>query len=165
LLCVRICMWLTCIDGFWIGWLDLSHLIHSHSSELQAIQHCRYSTHFQFTVTLALEFSVFTSRILATDFIIVSLSIQITHGVFLSQPNSFLAIILQLPVQFFCSQANILVGWRLEARLTLLTEIFITALHGPRRKHSLCIFGNACLQRRCIATEVTWMLLAYSLPR
>jgi hypothetical protein len=39
---------------------------------------------------------------------------------------------------------------------------FITTLHGTRRKRSLSIVGKACLQRRCIATEVT---LAYSLPR
>jgi hypothetical protein len=53
----------------------------------------------QFTFTHALGFSVFTSRILATDFITVSLSIQITHEVLLSQPNSFLSIILQLATQ------------------------------------------------------------------
>jgi hypothetical protein len=46
------------------------------------------------------------------------------------------------------------------------TELFsITTLHGPRRKHRLSIFGKACLQRRCISTEVTRLLLAYSLPR
>jgi hypothetical protein len=44
----------------------------------------------QFTVTHALGFSVFTSLILATDFITVSLSLQITHEVF-SQPNSAIA--------------------------------------------------------------------------
>jgi hypothetical protein len=37
-------------------------------------------------------------------------------------------------------------------------------LQGPRRKHRLCI-GKECLQRRCIATEVTRLLLTYSLPR
>jgi hypothetical protein len=36
----------------------------------------------QFTITRALGFSVFTSRILATDFITVSLSLHITHEVF-----------------------------------------------------------------------------------
>jgi hypothetical protein len=40
----------------------------------------------EFTVTHALEFSVFTSRILATDFNTVSLSLQSTHQVFFSQP-------------------------------------------------------------------------------
>jgi hypothetical protein len=46
------------------------HLIHLHSSGLQAILRYRYSTHiFQFTLSHALEFSqsVFASRILATD--------------------------------------------------------------------------------------------------
>jgi hypothetical protein len=52
----------------------------------------------QFTVAHALGFSVFTSPILATDFITVSLSLQITHGILCSQPNSFLAIILQLQI-------------------------------------------------------------------
>jgi hypothetical protein len=52
----------------------------------------------QFTVKHVPGFSVFISRILATDFIIVSLSLQITHEVFFSQPNSFLAIILQMRI-------------------------------------------------------------------
>jgi hypothetical protein len=33
-------------DGVWFGWLDLLHLIHSHSSALQAIQLYRWSTQF-----------------------------------------------------------------------------------------------------------------------
>jgi hypothetical protein len=46
------------------------------------------------------------------------------------------------------------------------TELFfITTLHGPLRKHSLSIAGKACLLRRCIATEVTLLLLADSLPQ
>jgi hypothetical protein len=49
-------------------------------------------------LTLALGFSVFTSRTLATYFITVSLSFQITHDLFFAPPNSFLAIILQLPI-------------------------------------------------------------------
>jgi hypothetical protein len=32
--------------GFWTGWLNLLHLIHSHSSGLQEIQRYRWSTHF-----------------------------------------------------------------------------------------------------------------------
>jgi hypothetical protein len=48
----------------------------------------------QFIVKTALRFSVFTSPILATDFLTVSLSLQITHEAFFSQRNSFLAIIL-----------------------------------------------------------------------
>jgi hypothetical protein len=34
------------ITGFWIGWLDLLRLIHSHSSVLQAIQRNFRSTYF-----------------------------------------------------------------------------------------------------------------------
>jgi hypothetical protein len=49
----------------------------------------------QFTVTHALGFSIFTSRNLATE-LSVSLSLQIK--VFFVPPNSFLAIILQLPI-------------------------------------------------------------------
>jgi hypothetical protein len=46
------------------------------------------------------------------------------------------------------------------------TELFfITTLHGPFRKHSLSVAGKACLQRRCITTEVIRLLLAYSLQR
>jgi hypothetical protein len=41
----------------------------------------------QFAVAHALGFSVFTRRILATDFITVSLSLQVTHEVFFAQPN------------------------------------------------------------------------------
>jgi hypothetical protein len=72
----------------------------------------------QFTVTNTPGFSVFTSRILATDFMTVSVSHKITHEIF-SQPNSFLAINLQLPIpktrlsQLLCSLAHILAGWRL----------------------------------------------------
>jgi hypothetical protein len=42
---------------------------------------------------------------------------------------------------------------------------FIITLHAPRRKHSLSTVEKACLQRRCIATEVTRLLFAYSLLR
>jgi hypothetical protein len=103
----------------------------------------------QFTVTHALGFSALTSRILATDFITGSLSLQITHEVFFSQHNSFLVIILQLStpknrlIQFLCSQAHILAGWRLETRL--FTSFYaaehslITTLHGSRRKQPVSL--------------------------
>jgi hypothetical protein len=42
--------------------------------------------------------------------------------------------------------------------------LFITTLHGPRRKHNLSTVDKAYLQRRCIATEVTALLLEYLLP-
>jgi hypothetical protein len=47
--------------------LDLLTFKYLHSSGLHAIQRCRYSIHFQFTVAHALGLLVFTSRILATD--------------------------------------------------------------------------------------------------
>jgi hypothetical protein len=77
---------------------------------------------------------------------------------------------LRLPtfsIQFLCSEAHILADWRLETRLTqtILFVILKTPPHGPRRKHSLSIVEKAYLQRRCMTTEVVWLLLAYSLPR
>jgi hypothetical protein len=89
------------------------------------------------------------------------LSLQITHEPFFAQHNSFLAIILQLPTQF-SSSALKPISW--EAGVSKLdclfsTELlFITTLHGPRRKHSPSVVESSCLQRRCIATEVTRLL-------
>jgi hypothetical protein len=102
----------------------------------------------QFTVTHALGFSVFTSRILATDFITVSLTLQITYKVLFAPSNSFIAIILQLPI----SKTRL---YSIQLKL-----FFITTFHGPRRKHNLSISGNACLQRRCMTAEVTCVLAA-----
>jgi hypothetical protein len=119
----------------------------------------------QFTITHTLVFSVFTSLILATDF--NSLTVTVAHyEVFFAQPNSLLAIILLTAnsIQFLCSQAHILAGWRLETRLDSTVLFFIIIMQGPRRKRSLSIVGKAWLQRRCIAMEVTRLLLEYSLP-
>jgi hypothetical protein len=65
---------------------------------------------------------------------------------------------------FLSSQAHILAGWPLETRLTLTIffALFIATRHGQRRKYSLSIVKRACLQRRCIATEVNRLLHAYS---
>jgi hypothetical protein len=52
---------------------------------------------------------------------------------------------------------------RVRVTLRLTVSQFFTALHGPRRKHRLSIVGKVSLQRRCIATEVNRLLLAYSL--
>jgi hypothetical protein len=81
---------------------------------------------FQFTVTHALGFSVFTSRILATDF-------QHSHCHFKSHKKYFLHSLIQLlPLSFSCQfrrldstrlnstpllPDHILAGWRLETRL------------------------------------------------
>jgi hypothetical protein len=110
----------------------------------------------QFTVAHALGFSVFSSRILATDFTTVSLSLQITHEVFFVPPKSFLAIILQLPIPKtrINSIPHILAGWRPDTRLfTLLTArlycrtLLVTTLHGPRSKHSFYCWGGVFTAR------------------
>jgi hypothetical protein len=101
-------------DVFRIVWLDLLTLYTQYSE----LQRYRYLHTLQFTVTHPQGLSVFISRILATDFITVSPSLQITHEVF-SHPNSFFAIILQLPIPKttqFSFEAHILVGWRLETQ-------------------------------------------------
>jgi hypothetical protein len=58
----------TCISdytrGFGFGRLNVSHLLHA---QISLQQRYRYSTHFQFSITHAIGFSVITSRILATD--------------------------------------------------------------------------------------------------
>jgi hypothetical protein len=86
------------------------------NSKLEAITALSLIYTLQFTVRHALGFSVFTSRILATDFMTVSLSLQITHEVFFAQLNSFLTIILQLvnpedSTQFY-SSAPKLIWWQ-----------------------------------------------------
>jgi hypothetical protein len=88
-----------------IGFIDTLYTPFGTTDNYSAIADLRT---LQFTVTHALGFSVFTSRILATDFITVSLSLKITHEVFFAPPNSFLAIILQLPTQFNSSAAKLI---------------------------------------------------------
>jgi hypothetical protein len=102
----------------------------------------------RFTVTHALAISVLTSRILATDFITVSL--QITHEVFFAQPNSFLAIILQLPIPktrlnsipllLSSCPRNLVSGNSTQFFSTSL--FFITTLHGPRQHTASLLLGR-----------------------
>jgi hypothetical protein len=100
------CAWL--IDGFWIGWLDLS-TPYSHNSGLQAIQRYHLSIHITVhryirTRVLSLQYS-YPGNGFITVFHFKS------HTVFFSQPNSFLAIMLQLPTQFN-SSAPKLTPWQ-----------------------------------------------------
>jgi hypothetical protein len=81
----RGCVWL--IDGLWIGRLDLL-APYSHNSGLQAIQLYRCFHALKFTVTHTLGFSVFTSRILATDLLQ-------SHCHFKSHMNSSLHSLIQ----------------------------------------------------------------------
>jgi hypothetical protein len=119
---------------------------------LQAIQRHCYSTHFTVhRCTHTLGFSVFTSRILATN-------LSQSHCQFKSHVKSschslipFLSLFWNCQfwrlesIQFLCSQAHVLAGWRLETRLSycLLRRVFwlcpfITPWHGLRRTHGLC---------------------------
>jgi hypothetical protein len=77
-----------------IGFIDTFYTQLGTTGNYSAIVPLR---NLQFTVTHALGFSVFTSRILATD-LSVSVLLQITHEVFFAPPNSFLAVTLQLPI-------------------------------------------------------------------
>jgi hypothetical protein len=138
------------------------------------LQRYRWSTHFTVhRCTHAPGFSVFTSRILTTD-------LSQSHYHFKSYIKSSLHRLIPFltlfsncqfrrldSIQFLNSQAHIPADWRLETRLhwtASTAHFFITTLHGPRRKHIHSVIGKVCLQRRCIATEVTRLFLAYSLP-
>jgi hypothetical protein len=87
-----------CMHNLQIGFgLDLL-TPYTHNSGLQAVQCYHWSAHFtvhRYTLTriLCLHYSYSGNR-----FITVSLTLQITYEVFFSQTNSFLAIILQLPI-------------------------------------------------------------------
>jgi hypothetical protein len=152
----------------WIYW----HLIHSTQDYRQLQRYC-WSTHFTayhytHTTVLSLHYSYPGNR-----FITVSLSLQITHEVFFSQPNYPLAIILQLSIQkarlnsiplLRSSYPGRLVS-RNSTQFSSIELFFTTTLHRPRRKHSLPLVGKACLQRHCIEMVVTQLLLVYSLPQ
>jgi hypothetical protein len=77
-----------------MGFIDTLYTVLGTTGNYSAIPDLHTS---QFTATPALGLSLFHSRILATDFNTVSLLLQITHEFFFTPPNSFLAIILQLP--------------------------------------------------------------------
>jgi hypothetical protein len=125
-------------------WFYLLHLIHTQLGPTGNTA-LRWSTYtFQFIVTHALGFSVFTSRILATD-LSKSHCNSKSHMEF-----SLHSLIPFLPL--FCSrQLNSVPSSNpgrlasrnstLHLRLLLLfypaKDFLVTTLHGPRRKHSL----------------------------
>jgi hypothetical protein len=110
---------------------------------------------FQFSITHALGFSAFSSRILATD-------LSQSHCHFKSHMKSSFHSLIPFfslfgsckfrrldSIQFLCSQAHIPKGWRLETRLFTLDYCFllpntslITTLHGPRKKHDFYCLGS-----------------------
>jgi hypothetical protein len=76
-----------------IEWLDVLSPYTQYSA-LQAIERYRWSTYFTVHTQSNSQFSLARP---GNGFITVSLSLQITHGIFFSQPN-FFAIILKLPI-------------------------------------------------------------------
>jgi hypothetical protein len=64
-------------------------------------------------------------------------------------------------IQLLCSQAHIPAGWRLETRLTLLSNHFAQT---TQKTQPLSFVGKASLQRRRIATIVTRLLLGIRCP-
>jgi hypothetical protein len=145
--------------------LDLLHLVHSHSLGLQAIQSYHYSTHFQFTVTHALGFSVFPSRIQVTDLSQSNCNFKSHMKSSFHRLIPFLPLFCSCqfrrldPIQFFCSQAHILSGWRPETRLftSLLKRpslsLYNTSARAPRKTPSFTV-KEACLQLRCLSTDI-----------
>jgi hypothetical protein len=99
----------------------------------------------QFTVTHALGFSVFTSRILATD-------LSQSHYHFKSHMKSSLySLIPFLPILLnHLRQPSPELDTALNLTAHLTTEhFFITTLHQPHRKHSL-YFCPRWLPRECV---------------
>jgi hypothetical protein len=133
--------------------LDLLHLIHSHSTRDYIQYRAIAILHtFRFTVAHALGFSVFTSRILATDLSqshchlktytkssLHSLLIPCHYSAaansedstqFNSSAPKLISWQTGVPkldsIQFLCSQAHIPAGWRLET--TMLSRVFCVLL-------------------------------------
>jgi hypothetical protein len=130
---------------------------------------------FQFTVTHALGFSVFISRILATDLSQTRCHFRSHLESSLHQLISFLALILRLQIpktrliQFICSQAHILPGWYLEARplisdstalsatlcsVASFTMSFCNPSARTTQKTHPFIFKEACLLVRYLSVDV-----------
>jgi hypothetical protein len=106
-------------------------------------------------------FSFFAGGILTT-----ALSLQTTHKVFFSQPNSLLAISSDYPwtaisrtypildnnsLKWNLLQLNTLNSWQ-QTQATFF--FFITPRHGPHITQSLSIVEKACLLIRCLAIDV-----------
>jgi hypothetical protein len=130
---------------------------YTHKSELQTITklsliYTLYSSPLQH----ALGFPVFTSRILTTDLYHFCCHFKLYMKRYFRNLIPFLPLfcICQFrrldSVQFLCSQAHILAGWRLEIRLDStrlrLLKWFLLYKYFTRttqKTRSLCV-GNAC---------------------
>jgi hypothetical protein len=148
LLLSRVGVRVTYKRGFWIGWLDLLQLIRSQLGTAGSYSSIAILHTFQFTVIHALGFSVFTSRILATD-------LSQSHCHFKSQMKSCLRRLISF-LSIFCycqfrrldsnSSSPKLIYWKagvskldssLPTRLLFCSSehFFISTLYGPLRKH------------------------------
>jgi hypothetical protein len=159
-------LWVTYKTGFGLyDWVYCTLYIHTTRDYRQygaiAIIHT-----FQFTVTHALGFSVFTSRLLAKD-------LSQSHCNFKSHmKSSGHSLISFLPlfstqfnsIQFFCFQAHILAGWRPETRLFTSTRLLCLlpssdcVLFQPFGKNftenTASIVKEACSLIRCLAMDI-----------
>jgi hypothetical protein len=118
----------------------------------------------QFTVVQARGFSVFPSRILATDFTTVALSFQLTHEVFMAQSDSLLAISSQslstaisrtLPKSRL--QLTVLLDCYVSTASRLLTVPSYNSLVRTPRKTPSSVFMNAFLLVRYLAMDVLFL--------
>jgi hypothetical protein len=129
----------------WIYW----HLILT-TRDYRKLQRYLWSTvqYYTHTRVLSLHWSY-----PGNGFITVSLSLQITHEVFFSHSNSFLTIILQMPIPKTRRSSIPLLPTSHPGRLAsrnstqfFSTELFfIITLDGTHRKYSLSIDEKACL--------------------
>jgi hypothetical protein len=130
-------------DEFCIECLHLLHLLHSHTQDGRQYSAIPDLHTLQFTVAHELRFSVFTSRIPATD-------LSQSHCNFISHVEfSCHSLIPFLPlfcnchfrkldsIQFLTSRLSGVPKLDYSASSRLLC-LFITPRHGPRRKHNLC---------------------------
>jgi hypothetical protein len=161
----RVCVWL--IDGFWIRSFDLLKT-YTHNPGLQAITEPSLSPHFTVHCYTRTRVVNLHSRILATD-----LQKSYCHI------KSYIKLSLHRLVPFFHYSAAAKSEGSAQFHSSAPKQggvsnidkhfptdfFYINTLHGPSRKHSLSIVGKACLQGRFITTEVTLLLLTYSLPR
>jgi hypothetical protein len=149
-----------------MGWvLDLLHLIHSHSSGLQDIQLYCYSTHFPVHRCTRTRILSLHELYPGYRFITVSLALEITCEVFMSQSNSFLAISSQsLLTAISRTRPNSLPTTVLYSSTTpvLLNTSYNNFAQTPRKTPS-SIIKNACLLACYLAMDVLLLLRVHVL--
>jgi hypothetical protein len=137
--CVGVFAWLR--KGFG---LDLLHLIHSHSSGLQAIQCYCYSTHFPVHRCTC-------TRILSLHLIVTWQLTYQSHWYFKSHVKSSCHSLTHF-LPLFCSCQF----WRLDYSLNDFLCPCITPWQGPHVKHSLYV-KEACVLVLYLAVDVLLM--------